>query len=416
MKKQGSVMNKSRLTLLIITIISIFANIQIVKAADIEKIKVQTTQLENIKNEVIAGQKKPEEYLAEKEKFDKLISEVNQEIQAISNDKAKIVSELNESSQELESSLQYQQINGGSGVGIKITDNQNDALQTKVAQEQIAGSSVESIDFAKQKLAEIEVKNELIKNTGKEVEIYTKKVFKQVEELQNASKLEKPENQYKNLEQECKANPEGSEICKQYTLYQTQIVSQPSDSLAGSITGNGISSIRSNNPQPKAVPQKAEAPSQDTASVSAQPTSTGTVNTDGSCRPESGSVQQEFGYTAFAASGAYGGGPHSGIDLSSGSGTPIYSAFDGVVVESGAKGAWGNNVLVKHNRNGEVFHTRYAHLSGITVSVGETVKSCQQVGMEGSTGFSTGSHLHFGVYVGGLQENNAVNPRNYVKI
>jgi murein DD-endopeptidase MepM/ murein hydrolase activator NlpD len=412
-------MKKIRLTLLIITILSILANIQIVKAADIEKIKAQTTKMENTKNEVIAGKKNADEYIKEQKEFNALIEEVNKEVTKVAEEKANIVAELNANNEALSNSLQYQQVKGSSGVGVKIAGNQNQELQTKVAEEQIAQSSAQAVEYANQKLSQIEEKNNAIKETGKEVETYTKKVFKQVQELQNASKLEKPTNDYSNLEQECKANPDGSEICKQYTLYQKEILGQQSDSLAGSITGNGISSIRSNNPEPKAVPQKAPTTSgtQSTpATATAQATSTGTVNTDGSCRPESGSVQQEFGYTAFALSGAYGGGPHSGIDLSAGSGSPIYAAFDGTVVEAGYKGAWGNTVLVKHNRNGEIFHTRYAHLSGITASVGETLKACQQVGMEGSTGFSTGSHLHFGVYVGGLLESNAVNPRNYVKI
>jgi murein DD-endopeptidase MepM/ murein hydrolase activator NlpD len=85
---------------------------------------------------------------------------------------------------------------------------------------------------------------------------------------------------------------------------------------------------------------------------------------------------------------------HDGIDYRADVGTPVRSAADGRVIEvtGGWGGGFGISVLVSH---GGGLQTRYAHLSGIDVSVGESVSQGEQVGRSGNTGFSTGPHLHF---------------------
>jgi murein DD-endopeptidase MepM/ murein hydrolase activator NlpD len=113
-------------------------------------------------------------------------------------------------------------------------------------------------------------------------------------------------------------------------------------------------------------------------------------------------VTQYFGNTAFAASGAYKGKGHNGIDLAAPIGTPIKAALTGTVVGTGntdvVRGCYsfGKWVLVKH-ANG--LDTLYAHLSTIQVSAGESVATGQLLGYSGETGYATGPHLHFGVYV-----------------
>ena len=100
---------------------------------------------------------------------------------------------------------------------------------------------------------------------------------------------------------------------------------------------------------------------------------------------------------------------HSGIDLSGPVGTPIYATADGVVTTAGwNSGGYGNLIKVDHGRGIE---TRYAHLSKVNVREGERIKRGQLIGKMGSTGRSTGSHLHYEVRIDG----RAVNPVPFMK-
>ncbi len=86
------------------------------------------------------------------------------------------------------------------------------------------------------------------------------------------------------------------------------------------------------------------------------------------------------------------GRPHQGLDLSLKTGDPIYAAFDGKVRVSKYAGNYGNLIVVRHNNGLETY---YAHLSEREVEVGDWVVAGQQIGKGGSTGRSTGPHLHF---------------------
>ena len=107
---------------------------------------------------------------------------------------------------------------------------------------------------------------------------------------------------------------------------------------------------------------------------------------------------QRFGAFAWPAQGLltqrYWSG-HLGIDIANRTGTPILAADDGYVVMAG-RDTWGygNQVLIDH---GNGFLTRYAHLDTIKVKAGQSVSKNQQIGTMGSTGRSTGPHLHFEV-------------------
>jgi murein DD-endopeptidase MepM/ murein hydrolase activator NlpD len=100
---------------------------------------------------------------------------------------------------------------------------------------------------------------------------------------------------------------------------------------------------------------------------------------------------------------------HPGIDLAGQYGTPIYATADGTVIQAGwNSGGYGNLVEVDHGRG---ITTRYGHMSAILVHVGDHVTRGQQVGRMGSTGRSTGNHLHYEVRIDG----RAVNPIPFMK-
>jgi murein DD-endopeptidase MepM/ murein hydrolase activator NlpD len=101
----------------------------------------------------------------------------------------------------------------------------------------------------------------------------------------------------------------------------------------------------------------------------------------------------------FGESGSsWSSGRHTGLDFAGGTGTPIYAANSGKVVEAGWAGPYGQRVVINH---GGGIKTAYSHLSSISVSTGQQVHTGQRLGGMGSTGNSTGTHLHFEVTSGG---------------
>jgi len=109
----------------------------------------------------------------------------------------------------------------------------------------------------------------------------------------------------------------------------------------------------------------------------------------------------------------YGG--HTGIDLSSSNKTQaVLAAAGGTVVVAGWHNSYGNYVIISHNLDGQQYTTLYAHMSSLAVSKGQQVGSGQFIGNMGSTGNSTGAHLHFEIYVGGYNYPNASNPRQFI--
>ncbi|NBM14171.1 M23 family metallopeptidase [Streptomyces sp. GC420] len=97
--------------------------------------------------------------------------------------------------------------------------------------------------------------------------------------------------------------------------------------------------------------------------------------------------------TSYQAGGAaWSSGSHTGVDFRAASGTSVRAVGGGTVVEAGWGGAYGNNIVIKMN---DGTYTQYAHLSSVGVTVGQTVAPGQQIGLSGSTGNSSGPHLHF---------------------
>ncbi len=118
-------------------------------------------------------------------------------------------------------------------------------------------------------------------------------------------------------------------------------------------------------------------------------------------RPVNGPVTSGFGSRRHPILGYR--RMHSGLDFKAGYGTPIYAVTDGTVAFAGRKGGYGNFVQLNH---GGGLATGYGHMSRFAVSSGSRVRRGQIIGYVGSTGLSTGPHLHYELYRGG----RAVNP------
>lgn len=96
---------------------------------------------------------------------------------------------------------------------------------------------------------------------------------------------------------------------------------------------------------------------------------------------------------------------HGGIDMAANTGTPIYAALEGTVIEAGYNNTYGNYVVIRHHSG---YQTLYGHMHTITTKRGNYVYTNTKIGTVGSTGMSTGPHLHFAVYKNGM----GVNPQN----
>lgn len=107
-------------------------------------------------------------------------------------------------------------------------------------------------------------------------------------------------------------------------------------------------------------------------------------------------LTQGYGRTAYSKRGAYGGAPHNGVDMSAGVGTPVKAIGGGEIIANGSNSGWGNWVAIKHDNN---LVSVYGHMSALSfLRVGTKVKVGEVIGFEGSTGNSTGSHLHLSIY------------------
>ena len=122
--------------------------------------------------------------------------------------------------------------------------------------------------------------------------------------------------------------------------------------------------------------------------------------------PTSGVITSYFGYRDQPTAGA--SSYHEAIDIANRTGTAIYAADGGIVTYAGWSGGYGYLIKIDHNGNG--FVTYYAHCNELYVSVGDKVYKGELIGSMGSTGYSTGPHLHFAI----MKNGTWVNPLNYL--
>ncbi|MFA6410918.1 MAG: peptidoglycan DD-metalloendopeptidase family protein [Candidatus Buchananbacteria bacterium] len=143
----------------------------------------------------------------------------------------------------------------------------------------------------------------------------------------------------------------------------------------------------------------AETPTYSLRKITQQPTTSQVVSSGKMAWPTNcRRISQYFGWR------------HTGLDIACGLGNPIYAANSGRITKAqgGWNGGYGNMIIVDH---GKGVQTVYGHLSKIYVTVGETVDKGQLIGAMGSTGRSTGPHLHLEVRIGGVRKN----PLSYIR-
>lgn len=119
-------------------------------------------------------------------------------------------------------------------------------------------------------------------------------------------------------------------------------------------------------------------------------------------KPITGTLTSRFGAVSSIRSSA-----HTGLDISAPTGSAIKAAASGTVVWAGYKGSYGNLLVISHTNS---VQTYYGHCSKLYVSSGQTVSQGETIAAVGSTGNSTGPHLHFEIRINGV----AYNPQNYV--
>ena len=127
-------------------------------------------------------------------------------------------------------------------------------------------------------------------------------------------------------------------------------------------------------------------------------------------------VSSEYGWRKNPVSGV--NKLHAGTDFAAPAGTPIYAAASGYVQVAGwSSGGYGNYVIIYHGKmsDGNTYTTLYGHMRSVATTAGKYVNQGDLIGYVGSTGNSTGNHLHLEVWKGGSKA-NAVNPRSYIPI
>lgn len=219
------------------------------------------------------------------------------------------------------------------------------------------------------------------------------------EEKAYVSNFEEAENVVNGLKEKNSSNIENMSIVEKYEVELKDLVS----------TEDAISKLYVQPAQRTAI-----AKTNTNSTGTSKYTASGSVNTAGTTssakanlgialiRPVSGTITSRFGVGSRIRRSS-----HTGLDIATSTGTPIAAAASGTVTFSGYKGSYGNMLVISH---GNGVQTYYGHCSKLYVSAGTQVSQGEIIGAVGSTGNSTGPHLHLEVRVNGV----AYNPQNYV--
>ncbi|MFI6938222.1 peptidoglycan DD-metalloendopeptidase family protein [Streptomyces sp. NPDC050418] len=163
------------------------------------------------------------------------------------------------------------------------------------------------------------------------------------------------------------------------TLKVGAIVQSYADAAGSAKSSSGDSAAPASKAKAEPAAAKAEAPAQQAASGFTAPVTAGVS-------------------TQYRTAGAmWSSGYHTGTDFAAPAGSPVKAIGAGTVVSAGWSGSYGNEVVIRHE---DGRYSQYAHMSQLSVSTGQSVSGGTQIGLVGSTGNSTGPHLHFEVRTG----------------
>lgn len=375
------------------------------------EIQVKKTKIEKITDQILALNAKINESNAQ---IDRVIAEINKttdEIDALRISIADLEKKIEERDVVLRDRVRAMQVKGGQVNYLDVLLGANsfaDFIDRFSAVNSLMDADRNIMEQQANDIEQLEKEKALVESKLAEQEASKKELQKL-----RASLLAQKSNKNKLIDQlEAEQKKLTSEKVKlESDLHETHEVSKE---VAGKIASEQkrIAEIaRQAEIARKAAAAKAAKDRQNSGSSSSYvpPVSSGTWT-----KPASGTYTSSFGWRMHPIYGT--SRQHRGADIANSTGTPVVSAGDGVVSHAGPMGTYGNVIMVTHSFDGQIFTTVYAHLSKVSTSVGQHVAKGQYIGNIGTTGASTGPHLHFEMHIGSWSASgpSAVNPLRYV--
>lgn len=358
-----------------------------VNAESISDIRSKISGLESEKaaNDAKAAevQKKIDKVKAEMQELTRKIAEVVKEQDATKKEIEDLQKQIKAKNEEIKDLIAFYQISDNDNFYLKFifgADSFEDFIYRFSVAEQLTDANDKLVDEMDALIKENKKKQEDLKTEEKKLDELDKQAAKKVESLGD-----KKEGL---VEFNMSTDDKIAILEKQISYYKKLGCSENQD--VSSCTSGGVSS--------RNVPS---------SSGFIRPVSHGYIMNDG---------LSEFGWRTHPI---YGYGKfHEGMDINGVDyGTPVLAAATGTVAYTGIWGGGGNTVILYHNVNGTYYSTYYLHLNSINVSMGQLVNQGDTIGGAGSTGASTGVHLHFQVISGHgtfYDTSQLINPRNVV--
>lgn len=376
-------------------------------------------QLGDVEDTISSLKSKSQDTEQYMEQLDKKLSEITLQLVDLEDQVEAKQAELDENQKALEEAKQTSDEQYDSmKKRIKfLYENGNEAYLEMILEAKSFADLVNKADFVKQ-MSEYDrnmlTEYQQTQQTIADKQVQIEKEYKQIEQLQAQTQEQKESVEAISAEKE-----------KEYQAYQSQI--KESETLAAQveeeieaqetiIANLEAAAARKRKAEEEAKAKaKAAAAAAAASSKSSASQSTDTTDTSASSSvsasgfvwpcPSSTRVTSEYGYRIHPLTGTK--KMHNGIDIGASTGTPIVAAASGTVAAASYNSSMGNYVMIDH---GDSLYTVYMHCSAFNVSAGDTVSAGSTIAFVGSTGNSTGPHLHFSVRLNG----SYVNPWNYV--